>query len=181
MVHRLGIIIESRSVLAISILVLGLTLWGHFERFRSDAEMQALRDAFDLRDYIDVQAVTIEDAPVGQPILLGVIRVLKQDFTGAYLVTIRNADGGEIVCTTGEQTGPYRALDENGNPTQLPSPLPLTWWAWGGSCTGALERGLPVGHYAVETCHAHLSPPGFDRPQWVCWRPVALFHVTPSA
>lgn len=144
---------------------------------RQDA---AARATFDMRDYIEVTAVKVHDTIEGQPIKMDVARILKRNFPGAYKVTIRKADGGTAICSTGQVDWDYQAFDQSGNPTQLPDPPLLSWWAWGGSCTSVQERGLPPGHYTVETCHYHRSPPGFSGPAGLCWRPVALFTVHPA-
>lgn len=166
-------------LLAFLALTLGMNTM-HAWRVSAEATREAeLRAAFDLRHYIELKSVVVDDAAEGDPIYLHVIRDLHQDFDGFYRVTIRNADGGAVVCSTGRVSIAYRTHDVNGDPTQLPEPLLLSYWAEGGDCTGDIRRGLLPGKYAIETCHGHNRPPGFDRPQEICWPSLPVFTVLP--
>lgn len=133
----------------------------------------------DVRDYIDVLEINaIGEVVEGDVITLSVIRDLHRDFSGFYSVTVRQRQGGSVVCTTGRQDVPYRYLDSDGNPTQLPDVITLEYWAWGGSCTDILQDGLPIGAYSIETCH------GVYRIRWWlpfisrCWDDVPIFEIT---
>lgn len=172
-----------RVLVALFVVLTGIAAYigvSAFQQGQRDREAEALRDAFDIRDYIEVTAVKVHDTIEGHPIEMDVARILKRNFPGAYRVTIRQADGGTAVCSTGLIEWDYAALDQNGEPTQLPDPLLLSWWAWGGSCTDIQRRGLPPGQYTAETCHFHRSPPGYSEPVGMCWRPVALFTIFPA-
>ena len=131
----------------------------------------------DVRDYIEVQRVEFGDAKVGEPVFGYVARDLRKDFSGFYTATVRQADGGATVCTTGVNDVPYRRVDANDNPTRLPSPMPLSFWAWGGSCDDVLANGLPAGTYSVETCHGVYRPLWFVPQIKKCWEPWAVFSV----
>lgn len=133
----------------------------------------------DVHSYIDVTAVEIHDTVQGQPIHMNVARSLERDFDGFYLVTVRNADGGDTVCVTGRMDVPYRQNDPIGNPTSLPVPLTLSYWAFGGGCTSVLSDGLPVGSYAVETCHGVYNPRWWMPQLRTCWPSVAVFSILP--
>jgi type II secretory pathway pseudopilin PulG len=181
MAKRLVSVVESRIVLAISVVILLSTFassWYQAQVAAAKKQAQAeLRAQFDIRDYINVLSVTAEDAYAGDPVRMEVVRELLQDFTGFYEVHVRTADGGSLWCTTGRVDGEYRMKDVEGNPTQLPDPLYLSWWAYGGNCTQRIAAGLAPARYAIETCHGIYNVPGFDEPQKVCWPAVAVFET----
>ena len=161
-------------------ITLGLIALLAFSFLPSYKESKA-RENFDFTEYLEVQSVKVHDAMQGEDPRMSVIRDLKQDFAGYYKVTIRKANGGEVVCSTNRVEINYRASDSNGNPTQLPIPTTLSWWAWGGSCTTKLGNGgLPPGDYVLATCHGILNPPGFEGPHEVCWPFSSVFTVHPK-
>lgn len=131
--------------------------------------------ATDISDFIEVNEVGV----IQRPDLIEVVvsRKLHRDFSGSYRVTIRAANEGYQVCDTGYVDVNYTARSAVGLPTQLPSPMPVQYWAYGGRCTDVLSRGLPSGDYAMITCHKinHILTvlPGKER----CWAP-ALFSIT---
>lgn len=171
-------IIDMCLILAVfaTLALTGTNAWREKVQAIQEAE---LKSAFDLRDYIELKSIVIDNAVEGEPIYLHVIRDLHRDFDGFYRVTLRNANGGAVICSTGRIAIPYRVSDSNGDPTQLPEPLLLSFWADGGTCTDDLRRGLTPGAYALETCHGHQRPPGFDGPQEICWSPLPVFTVLP--
>lgn len=145
--------------------------------WRWSASEQEVRDQFRFEDYLEVYSVTIEDAVEGEPIHMQVLRDLRRDFSGFYRVTIRSFASNAVVCSTDRVNGSYLARGVSGEPTKLPDPLTLAWWAHGGGCTEILKQGLPPGSYAVETCHGIYNVAGYARPQERCWRPMATFQV----
>lgn len=133
---------------------------------------------FDVRSYIHVrliEPVVAEDRTV----TLQIDRSLHRDFSGAYLVDVWRDD--KRFCRSGVQYVDYDARLPNGKPTKLPEPVTLVWWAYGGSCTGKLGRrsaegdlvgrALPLGQYAMQTCHTVLRPWGWVVfPKRECWK-----------
>ena len=168
----------------------------------------------DVEDYIEVSVIEVHDtlaqavkreiaggqivqklvAP-GTDIQMDVGRVLHQDFSGAFRVTLREGGTGTAVCTTELRPWEYKQLqpaltadgqpklDSAGEPifirTELPEDLNLTWWALGGTCTDILRSGIVPGLYTQQTCHAVKLYP------WVpfkekCW-PITTFSVVVPA
>lgn len=138
----------------------------------------------DVTRRLAVSQIDIFDAREGEPIYMEVARILRSDFSGSYRVTIRDANGDEA-CSTGRVDVGYSRLDEDGQPTQFPDPLNLSWWAWGGTCTAVLDttssevnpNALESGEYSQETCHGIRPLWGFLPPHWHCW-PITTFRIT---
>lgn len=131
-----------------------------------------------VEDYIRVGQVEIIDT--GEILQVNVARELRRDFEGGYRVTIRSANSGYIVCSTGDVPVSYRSLTGDGRPTQLPDPMTLDYWAYGGQCTDVIERGLPPDSYTIETCHTVNHIWGFLPRKTKCWEP-AIFFVRNSS
>ena len=106
----------------------------------------------DVRWFIDLRGVIVEDSVVGEDPAILVSRDINRDFSGAYYVTIREQPSNSVACTTGRVPLNYEAA------TQPIEEQTLSWWAHGGSCTDVLEDRLPAGIYTMETCHEVVSP-----------------------
>lgn len=130
----------------------------------------------DVTRNLNISAIEIADVYEGDPITVNVSRSLHGTWNGAYRVTIRSAPGGSMVCTTGDVYLRYSEFNEDGTPRELPIPVPLAWWADGGTCSDDLALNiLPVGQYAVETCHAKRFLVFFHK--WNCWQGGPIFRV----
>lgn len=136
---------------------------------------------FDVRNHIDIHAIKINDVYAGDPVHLEVARTLGGSWPGAYKVEVRKQPTGHHFCTTGWVEVDYSEFNADGDLTELPDPLTLEYWAWGGSCTERLKKPLREGLYSVETCHKHLEPRIFFiplHPKARCWD-VEVFRVLP--
>ena len=108
--------------------------------------------AVDVRDYIDLRAVSVEPANAGESIPITVSRDILSDFDGGYNVTIRTQPSNHVYCTSGDVALHYRTE------TDPITGKDLAWWAFGGDCTDRMTPGLPAGTYTLETCH-YVSRP----------------------
>ena len=134
----------------------------------------------DVTRHLNVSAIRIADVQEGEQIHMDVVRTVTGRWHGAYRVTIRNVDGGYMVCTTGDTPILFSQSNNDGTPRLLPDPVTLKWWADGGTCSDDLAGNtLPVGTYSVETCHARRYLMAFYK--WHCWPSVPIFEVRERA
>ena len=130
----------------------------------------------DVTRNLNISAIRIPDVVEGEPIYMDVTRTIDGRWHGAYRVAIRHVNGGALVCLTGDVPIPFAAQNNDGTERRLPEPLPLKWWADGGSCEDDLAQNtLPVGVYSVETCHAQRYLRFFYK--WHCWPGGPIFEV----
>lgn len=123
--------------------------------------------SLDVRWWIDIQDVAVVEN--GTRVVVG--REINQNFSGSYIVTIRNTDG-RAVCTTNKQQVEYDTS------AVLPDPVTLQYWAYGGACTEVLKSPLPDGDYTMTTCHRVLQPLGIFPPIQRC---VSTVFQVPEA
>ena len=90
--------------------------------------------------WFEVDVITVEDAKVGEPVIMTVDRNIKRPFYAEWTVTVREAvaDGYVIRCLSKAATD-YRV------DATFPDPLTLSWWA-NSECDG-----LGVGSYILTT------------------------------
>lgn len=131
----------------------------------------------DVTRNLNISAMEVSNVRAGEPITIDVARDIQGQWNGAYRVTIRSAPGGSMVCTTGNIYLPYSQWNRDGSDRELPIPVTLQWWADGGSCDDDLaDNTLPVGQYAVESCHAKRFLRLWYK--WHCWQGGPIFRVT---
>lgn len=88
--------------------------------------------------WLDVDRVTVFDAPAGAAVVMEVDREVRRPFTADWRVLVRRwtGEGWLIVCTASGD-GDYRPDDV------LPSPLTLDWWT-DGQCPHPPEGQIMV-------------------------------------
>jgi len=128
---------------------------------------------FRVSNYINVSSIVVNESSPELYVLVD--RTLSGNFYGSYSVTIRDLDTNSIICSTGNVELPYRQYNESGGLTELPAPMPLSYWAHGGTCNHVLEDPLPIGHYVMRTCHS-VQPLGLLPWKTQCW-PLTSFYV----
>lgn len=103
--------------------------------------------------WYELRHLHVDDARVGEPVLMRVDRQIHKHFVGEFGVIVRKRkpDGWMVVCN-GSGGGDYRP------DAILPEPLTLDWWS---------NRACPAidvpGHYTVTTTITMVSPLGLQR------------------
>jgi hypothetical protein len=90
--------------------------------------------------WLEVRAVRVFDSHAGHDVVMAVDRIIKRDFRGEWVASIRRLEQGKWVsfCTA-------MGVTNYGSDSELPDPLTLQWWTYP-DC-----HPLPVGKYQMRT------------------------------
>ena len=105
--------------------------------------LQGWRAAWPVDLWYVLNAVRVDDAREGEPVIIMPDRQILRDFSGRYVTTVRSVPDMRPICSGGSSV-PYRAS------STLPDPVTLDWWT-AGALPPCMEH-LKPGHYVLTSC-----------------------------